>query len=96
MYDRNLIHTYRVNFNLYSEFIGTYNLIIQFYGTFVSLLCKGNGSLDLLGLISKCCIVSLDVISGIFMIILCTKCPCSAEGVGRRLFETELLIKDSC
>jgi hypothetical protein len=72
MYDRNLIHTYCVNFNLYSGFIGTCNLIIQFCDTFVRVLCNGNGSLDVLGLISKRCIVPLDVISRIFLINLPT------------------------
>lgn len=94
MYDRNLIHTYLVNLNLHSGFIGTYNLIIHFCDTFVSVLCKGNGSLDLLGLISKCCIIPLFLISGIFMISLRTKFPCSAECVSSCLFEAELLIRD--
>jgi len=95
MYDRNLIQTYRVNFNLYSGFIGTYNLIIQFCDTFVSVLCKGNGSLDMLSLISKCCIVPMDVISSIFTISLRTKFSCSADSVSSCMFETELPIKVS-
>lgn len=43
---------------------------MQCCDTFVSVLCKGNGSLDPLGLILKCYIVPMDVISGIFMISL--------------------------